>query len=111
MNLKKLENFDDFIGMIKEMHDGKIKFSDLNEVLSQLAIGNIEVDSDELKKDYIVQIDRSDYVAFISHNIYPDDLDFIAKIAKFNVVFIEMSQLEKLFKYRQEIFICIEKFK
>lgn len=107
MKIEKLENFQSYIDMMGKAGKKEIKLLELGAVLQYLAKEGKKY-GEEAKRDYIIPLNSADQVAFIDHSVFLDNIEFVEKIAKFNVSFLDLFELEKIFKFRQKIFAIIE---
>ena len=95
MQKEPVENFMDFIQLLEKERKGEFKFSSLDQIVFSLSmLGKIE------EKDSVVPTGTGEFVALISHNVIPDELEFVDKKGNFVVITMELAHLLRVFPTR-----------
>lgn len=98
MKKEQVDDFMNFIQLLERQRNGEHEFPDLSKVILALSLSE-----DEEINDTVVPLGRGQYVALISRNVFPDELDFVNKIGNFVIVIMELAHLNRVFLTRNPL--------
>ncbi len=98
MKKKPITEFMDFISLLEEQKNGEFEFPKLEHVILSLCMSdNMEIN------DTVIPVGTGEFVALISYNIFPDEMEFVNKIGNFVVVIMEIAHLNRVFVTRRPL--------
>lgn len=98
MKKEIVNSFLDFLKILEKQNKEGFKFPSIDQVILHLSMS-----SDPIENDSFISIGAGEYVALISKNIFPDELEYVRKIGNFNIIIMELAHLNRVFLTRKPL--------